>query len=55
MAVVIENDFGRRMIRISTDDVISIVRGYQNLTKNTKSYDSIRNILSLNPFYIPED
>ena len=55
MATIIENENGRRTIRVSTDDILSLVREYQTLTKNTHNYESIRRILSKNCFYLPED
>ena len=55
MAKIIENILGRKTIKISTDDIISIVREYQTLTYKAKSYEEIRQILSDNNFYLPED
>lgn len=55
MATIIENENGRRTIRVSTDDVLSLVREYQTLTKNIHNYESVRRILSKNCFYLPED
>ena len=43
MAKIIENKIGRRLIKLSTDDVISLVREYQTLTKNIHDYAIIRN------------
>ncbi|MBR1753696.1 hypothetical protein IJ732_02575 [bacterium] len=55
MATVIENENGRRMIRVSTDDVISLVREYQTLTGKVRDVESVRKILSANPLFLPED
>ena len=55
MAKIIENEAGRRLIKISTDDLISLVREYQTLTKNTHDYETIRKILSTNSLYLPEE
>ena len=55
MAKIIENMTGRRMVQISTDDIISIVREYQNLTHGTKEYEQVRKILSKNKLFLPED
>ena len=32
MAKIIENKIGRRSVRLSTDDIISVVREYQNFS-----------------------
>ena len=53
MAKIIENE--RRIIRLSADDVINIVREYQKLTKNTCCYEHTREILDKNPLFIPEE
>ena len=55
MAKIVENLSGRRLIRISTDDMISLVREYQSLTHNINDYETIRKVLSSNCFYLPED
>lgn len=53
MAKVIEGR--RRLIRLSTDDILNIVREYQKLTKNSCCYEHTRELLSKSPMYIPED
>jgi len=54
MAKVIENK--RRMIRLSVDDVLNIVREYQRLTAGKSCcYEHTREILLKNPMFIPED
>ncbi len=56
MARIIENEEGsRRIIKMSTDDVINIVREYQKHVKNKKSYEEIRNQLEDCVIFIPED
>ena len=55
MARILENDFGRRNIKVSTDDIISIVREYQRLVGVGKNYDEIRNILDENNIFLVED
>lgn len=55
MAKIIENDVGRRMVRMSVDDIISVVREYQRIVQNPKTYDGIRMILSQSCMYLPED
>ena len=55
MAQVIENLNGRRSIRLSADDIISIVREYQNIVKCEKDYFTIRKKLYNSEIYLPED
>ena len=55
MARIIENSTGRRMVKISVDDIISVVREYQRMVKNPKTYEDIRLILSNSCMYLPED
>lgn len=55
MAKIIENKKGRRLIRLSTDDVISVVREYQNTVVNVGSYSEIRQKLDSAELYLPED
>lgn len=54
MAKIIENK--RRMIRLSVDDVLNIVREYQRLTTNKACcYEHTREILGKNPLFLPEE
>ena len=54
MAKIIENK--RRIIRLSVDDVLNIVREYQRLTVNKACcYEHTREILSKNPLFLPEE
>lgn len=55
MAKIIENKNGRRTIRLNTNDIISIVREYQNITINSISYEDIFNKLQKIDIFIPED
>lgn len=55
MAKIIENNLGRRTVKLSTDDVISIIQEYQNITKNSESYKEIREKLNSFQFLIPEE
>lgn len=55
MAKIIENSKGRRSIRLNTEDIINIVREYQNITKGTHSYNNIRERLDEVELYLPED
>lgn len=55
MAKIIENKKGRRQIRLNTDDIINIVREYQNITYKSYSYEEIRNKLDSQMLYLPEE
>ena len=45
MAKIIENNNGRRTIRLNTNDIVNIVREYQAITSNSKTYNEIRSTL----------
>lgn len=45
----------RRLIKLSTEDIISIVRDYQRLVPRSVSSEEVRNYLSDTVIYIPED
>ncbi len=53
MARIIEGQ--RRIIKMSVDDVLSIVRNYQQVTKKACCYEHIRELVEKANFYIPED
>jgi len=53
MARIIEND--RRIIKLSVDDVINIVREYQKISFKSCCYEHLRELLAKNNFFIPED
>lgn len=55
MARIIENEVGRRIVQMSTDDIISVVREYQRIVKNPDTYDGIRTILAQYCIYLPEE
>lgn len=55
MAKIVENIKGRRIILVSTDDVINIVREYQTITQNKTSYKTIRAALDDRTLFIPEE
>lgn len=54
MATILENT-QRRLIKLTTDDILSIVREYQRVTKHKKSYDEIRKTLKEHTMFLPED
>ena len=56
MARIKENTEGkRRLIKMSSDDVIAIVREYQRIVRCRESYDEIRSQLEDSIIYVPED
>ena len=55
MAKIIENKKGRRMVKMSVDDIISVVREYQRIVQNPKTYEGIRMILARATMYLPEE
>ena len=55
MVRIIENENGRRIVRMSVDDIICVVREYQRVVKNPDSYDEIRDLLSQECMYLPEE
>lgn len=55
MARIIENNSKRRIIRLSTDDVISIIQQYQIITRGHSEAPVVRDLIKNAGFYIPED
>ncbi len=56
MARIIENEIGkRRLIKMSTDDILSIVKDYQRIVPRFASYNEAREFLSDTVIFIPED
>ena len=56
MARIIENSKGqRRIIRMSTDDIISVVKDYQRIVPRFSAENDARDYLSDTVIYIPED
>ena len=53
MAKIIEGK--RRIIKMSADDVIAVVRRYQQLVQKACCYEHVREIIASKDFYIPED
>lgn len=53
MARIIEGK--RRLIKMSVDDVINIVREYQQITHGYCCYEHLRELLSKVDFFVPED
>ena len=56
MARIIENETGvRRLIRLSTDDILSVVKDYQRVVPRFSSYEDARDFLADTVIYIPEE
>ena len=56
MARIIESQNGsRRMIKMSTDDIISIVKDYQRIVPRFSTEEDARNYLSDTIIFVPED
>lgn len=55
MAKIIENQIGRRIIKMSVDDIISVVREYQRIVKLPDSYEEIRHLLEDSCIFLPEE
>lgn len=56
MARIIESFEGsRRIIQLSSDDVISIVREYQQVAHKFRYLKDVRDILENKVFYLPEE
>lgn len=56
MARIIENEDGRRrLIRMSTDDILSVVKDYQRVVPRFSSYEEARDFLADTVIFIPED
>jgi len=53
MARIIEGQ--RRIIKMSADDVLNIVREYQLITYKACCYEHIRELLEKADFFIPEE
>ena len=55
MARIIESSMGsRRTIQLSTNDIISIVQEYQQLTQKFRYLEDVRDILENTVMYLPE-
>jgi len=55
MARILESiNTKKRTVKLSTDDIISIVQEYQQLTKGLRYLEDVRDILSDKVIFIPE-
>lgn len=56
MARIIETKGSkRRMIKLSTEDIISVVQDYQRIVPRFSSIEDIKNYLSDTIIFVPED
>ncbi len=56
MARIIENFSGnRRIIKLTTDDIISVVREYQRIVNKPSNFKETRSLLEDNVIFLPED
>jgi len=56
MAYVVENPCGRRMVRLSVDDILTVVAMYQQRCNcRDYSYEEVRRELKKQDIYLPED
>ncbi len=56
MARIIESAAGgRRIVKLTTDDVISVVKEYQNIIRRKTDYIQTRDMLEDTVIYLPED
>lgn len=56
MARIIESGNNtRRIIKLSTDDILSVIREYQRIVNKPSKYSDTRNILEDNVIFLPED
>ena len=56
MARIIESEFeNRRLIKMSVEDILSIIREYQRIVPRHSSIDDVRSYLSDTVLFIPED
>lgn len=56
MAYIVENPVGRRMVRLSVDDVLCIVAVYQQRCNCKElTYEEVRDEIKRQAIYLPED
>ena len=56
MARIIESQVGaRRIIKMSTEDILSIIRDYQRIVPRSADIDEARSYLDDTVIFIPED
>lgn len=55
MAKIIENSSVRRMVKLSADDVLAVIKHYQTVTRGFKEAQIVRLLLKDAEFYLPEE
>ncbi|MBY0449550.1 MAG: hypothetical protein K2X01_02855 [Cyanobacteria bacterium] len=59
MAKILENTHGRRQVRLSADDILSVVTYYQSICRGAAPglpvYQQVREVLSQYPYSLPEE
>ncbi len=55
MARIIETENKRRIIKMSTDDIISVVKDYQRIVPRFSTEENARNYLEDTIIFIPEE
>lgn len=55
MVKIIENSKLRRTVKLSADDVISVIKHYQTVTRGFKEERIVRLLLNDAEFFLPED
>jgi len=56
MARIIETErCSRRMIKLSSNDIVSVVQSYQRIVPRRSNAEDVRNYLEDTVIYIPED
>ena len=56
MARIIESENGtRRMIKLSTEDILAVVRDYQRIVPRFSNIENVRDFLSDTVVFLPED
>lgn len=55
MARIIETSGQRRIIKMSTDDILSVIKDYQRIVPRFSAEYDARNYLEDTVIYIPED
>lgn len=55
MAHIKENSNGRRSIQLNKEEILEIVREYQNITAGSFTYNEIRDKLNNLEIILPED
>ncbi len=55
MAKILENSTGRKTIRISSFEILEIVKEYQQITKGKTHYQDALDALGNTVLFLPED